>query len=112
MTDRLKGVWVAFERDIRTDDVEPLIEAIKCLRGVLAVEPSIATLYPPDAFCDEWIAIANEAEKLRVALEDWRWGKCEDCGAQLRGATATPGGLDSHRCSACYGKKYYPKEKQ
>lgn len=57
MTDRLKGVWVAFERDIRTDDVEPLIEAIKCLRGVLAVEPSIAT-------SDDWWAISRVRQEL------------------------------------------------
>lgn len=42
MTDRFKGCWVAFEKDIRTDDVEPLIEAIRQLRGVLAVETSVA----------------------------------------------------------------------
>ncbi len=42
MTDRLKGVWVSFDRDIRTDDVEPLIEAIKCLRGVSDVKASVA----------------------------------------------------------------------
>jgi hypothetical protein len=33
---------VAFEKNIRTDDAESLIEAIKHLRGVLAVEPKVA----------------------------------------------------------------------
>lgn len=42
MTDRLKGVWVAFDHDIRDDDAEPLINAIRQLRGVLSVEPSIS----------------------------------------------------------------------
>lgn len=41
MTDRFKGVWVTFDQDIRTDDAESLINAIKHLRGVLAVEPNI-----------------------------------------------------------------------
>lgn len=40
MTDRIKGVWVAFDRDIRTDDVEPLLEALKCFRGVSSVTTS------------------------------------------------------------------------
>lgn len=38
MTDRLLGVWVAFEKDIRVDDVKPLIAAIKQMKGVLAVK--------------------------------------------------------------------------
>lgn len=43
MTDRLKGVTVVFDHDIRTDDAEPIINAIRCLRGVLAVAPSLKT---------------------------------------------------------------------
>lgn len=42
MTDRAKGCWVAFDRDIRTDDAEALVQAIKQLRGVSAVELNIA----------------------------------------------------------------------
>jgi hypothetical protein len=38
MTDRLKGFVVTLEDDIREDDAQPLIEAIKHLRGVLDVE--------------------------------------------------------------------------
>lgn len=41
MTDRLRGVYVAFDRDIRDDDARPLIAAIKMLRGVLKVTPEI-----------------------------------------------------------------------
>ncbi len=44
MTDRLNGVWVAFEKDIRDDDAEGLIDAIRHLRGVLAVEPHVASM--------------------------------------------------------------------
>ena len=43
MTDRLKGCWVAFDRDIREDDAEQLIQVIRCLKGVLAVETSVTT---------------------------------------------------------------------
>lgn len=39
MATRLKGVLVTFEDDIREDDAEAQINAIRCLRGVLSVEP-------------------------------------------------------------------------
>jgi hypothetical protein len=42
MTDRLYGCVVAFERDIREDDAEPLLAAIRMLRGVLSVTPHVA----------------------------------------------------------------------
>lgn len=42
MTDRLKGVWVAFERDIRDDDAEAIIKAIRMIRHVAAVKGNIA----------------------------------------------------------------------
>lgn len=38
MTDRVNGAFVVFDRDFRVDDVEPLINAIKQLRGVASVE--------------------------------------------------------------------------
>lgn len=41
MTDRIKGLTVVLERDIRDDDCEPLIDAIKMLRGVLRVVPLV-----------------------------------------------------------------------
>ena len=43
MTDRLKGITVVFEHDIRDDDAERILEAIRCLRGVLKVEPTLST---------------------------------------------------------------------
>jgi hypothetical protein len=42
MTDRLKGVVVTFDRDIREDDAQEIINAIKMIRGVLAVDQSVA----------------------------------------------------------------------
>lgn len=48
MTDRLKGVAVTFEQDIRDDDAEKLIEAIRTVvgqfRGVASVTPLVADL--------------------------------------------------------------------
>ena len=43
MTDRVKGFTVTLERDFRDDDVEVILNAIKMIRGVANVEPSIVT---------------------------------------------------------------------
>jgi hypothetical protein len=42
MTDRVKGFVVALEDDLRDDDAEVIAMAIRALRGVAAVTPSIA----------------------------------------------------------------------
>jgi hypothetical protein len=41
MTDRFNFLTVALESDIRSDDAEPLINAIRQLRGVLHVTPHV-----------------------------------------------------------------------
>ena len=41
MTDRVHALTVVLDRDIRTDDIEPLISAIKHLRYVADVTPHI-----------------------------------------------------------------------
>lgn len=61
MTDRLKGVWVAFEDDIRTDDAEATINAIKQIRGVLAVEPSVRVT-------EDWFARERVRRELGTKL--------------------------------------------
>jgi hypothetical protein len=43
MTDRINGCIVYFERDIHEDDVQPYIDAIKMIKGVLRVKPHAAT---------------------------------------------------------------------
>jgi hypothetical protein len=42
MTDRLKGVLVTFDKDIRDDDAKPLIEALKMIKGVQSVKPYVS----------------------------------------------------------------------
>lgn len=44
MTDRLRGVIVTFEKDIREDDAEHVILAIEQLRNVLSVKPIVASI--------------------------------------------------------------------
>jgi hypothetical protein len=41
MTDRLKGFIVTLEEDLRTDDAEPVLNAIRTLRGVQSVTPMV-----------------------------------------------------------------------
>lgn len=38
MTDRIKGLTVTLDRDYRDDDVRVIVDAIKMIRGVAAVE--------------------------------------------------------------------------
>jgi len=43
MTDRVKGLVITLEKDIRVDDVEAIIQSIRMIRGIAHVEPSITT---------------------------------------------------------------------
>lgn len=43
MTDRLKGVIVTFDNDIREDDAEAVLNAIRMVRGVLSVKPVVSS---------------------------------------------------------------------
>jgi len=43
MTDRVKGFTVTLKEDIRIDDVEPILNAVRMIQGVVHVEPSITT---------------------------------------------------------------------
>ena len=42
MTDRLKGCTVVFDKDIRVDDAEHLLNAIRMLSGVIEVTPEVS----------------------------------------------------------------------
>lgn len=43
MTDRVKGCTVVFDKDYREDDIHEILNAIKMIKGVIKVEPSITT---------------------------------------------------------------------
>lgn len=62
MTDRLASVVVVFENDIREDDAQPIIEAIKHLRGVLDVRPEIVG-------ADHVVAKAQARGEIAVLLQ-------------------------------------------
>lgn len=44
MTDRYNAFIVVLEQDIRSDDAQPILDAIKQLRGVLGVEPYVSDI--------------------------------------------------------------------
>jgi len=58
VTDRLKGVYVAFDKDYRDDDVEQIIDAIKMVRGVVDVKA--VTVNPED-----WMNRARVKDEMR-----------------------------------------------
>lgn len=43
MTDRLKGLIVAFEKDIREDDAQCIIDAVLMIKGVAGVTTSLSS---------------------------------------------------------------------
>lgn len=43
MTDRVKGFVVSLEKDVRIDDVKYIQNAIRIIKGVCDVSPSIST---------------------------------------------------------------------
>lgn len=44
MTDQVRGFYVVLDKDIRTDDVEPLMNAVKQMKHVLTVEQIITNV--------------------------------------------------------------------
>ena len=44
MTDRYHSLTVALDRDIRDDDAEPILMAIRMIKGVLSVKPKVADM--------------------------------------------------------------------
>jgi tripartite-type tricarboxylate transporter receptor subunit TctC len=43
MTDRYNQFVVVLDKDLRTDDAEPLMNAIRQMKGVLSVEGNVVT---------------------------------------------------------------------
>lgn len=61
MTDRIKGFYVVLDDIMRTDDAEPLIEAVLMLKGVLDVKVSISN-------SDDWMIRSQVKSELRQKL--------------------------------------------
>ena len=61
MTTRYSHITIALEADMRDDDAESLLNAIRQLRGVLSVEAQVAN---PEV----WIGTERARERLGQAL--------------------------------------------
>lgn len=72
MTDRLKGVWVAFDEDIRVDDAEPILQAIRQIRHVEAVNGQVSSP-------DDWMARMRLRAELRTKFFDAWQAMFKDC---------------------------------
>lgn len=51
MTDRFNTLTVVLEKDMRDDDAERLLDAIRCMRCVLSVDGNVAN--PSDYMAEE-----------------------------------------------------------
>lgn len=62
MTDRIRTLTVLLEKDVRIDDAERYVEAIRMLSGVRKV------ILGEPMDIDKWMAIETARADLRVAL--------------------------------------------
>lgn len=67
MSDRFNALTVVLDRDIRDDDAEPLINAIRMLKGVQSVEPRVADVSDHIAY-----------GRVRREIEDRLWKALRD----------------------------------
>lgn len=66
MSDRIKALTVVLESDIRDDDAQPLIDAIRMLRGVVCVKADVADI-------DHYCAVEKARHQLQQELRDILW---------------------------------------
>ena len=62
MTDRIKALTVVLEKDVREDDIQPLIDAIELLQGVGCVKKHVSDITDAVAF-----------NRARLQLEKLIW---------------------------------------
>ena len=61
MSDRINIITVVLEKPIRDDDCEPIVNAIKMIKGVLDAEPKVA--HP-----EEYMAIVRARNNISTKL--------------------------------------------
>lgn len=67
MTDRIKGFVVTLTDDIRIDDVQPLLDAVKMLKGVASVDTSVTNI---DDHMNRQVVYMDVKKKLYEVLKD------------------------------------------
>ena len=68
VTDRIKGLVVTLDKDMRADDTEGIVKAISNIRGVSDVSEMVADP-------DHYIAVARARQELREKMIDILWPK-------------------------------------
>jgi hypothetical protein len=63
VSDRLKGCWVSFERDMRAEEAGPILGAIRAIRGVGAAEVSVAGP-------DDWMARERVRSEVKARIHE------------------------------------------
>lgn len=63
MTDRIHSLIVVLEKDVRDDDIQPLLTAIEQIRGVLRVDPNVRV-----GSSDVFVAEARLKDRVREQL--------------------------------------------
>jgi hypothetical protein len=58
MTDRIKGVTVTLDENIREDDAEAILNAIRMIKGVIDVDAHIADI-------NHYMAVAQAKNEIR-----------------------------------------------
>ena len=67
MTDRIKGLTVSFTHDIRDDDCQCIVDAIRMVKGVSAVEMHVSDQ-------GDWFA----RQHVKSELKEKFWGFYKD----------------------------------
>lgn len=68
MTDRINSITLFLDRDIRIDDAESLIAAVRHLRGIIDVQPNVVSI-------DSKLAEQRALHELRDKILDVLWQK-------------------------------------
>lgn len=67
MTDRVKGFTVTIAKDLRIDDIESTMQAIRMIKGVVDVQPCIAN---SDDHINRMQVLHNIREKFIKFLDE------------------------------------------
>lgn len=62
MTDRVNGLYVALDQDMRKDDVELIVNAIRALKHIIAVDKNVACH-------NSWIAYERARREFSDKIE-------------------------------------------
>lgn len=68
MTDRFKGFVVTLAEDLRSDDAQPTLDAIRMIKGVVSVLPSVVT--PDDLINRERVRVELGNKLFEVLRKD------------------------------------------